>query len=43
MFFEIAKQIEIFTTLFKEVNNNYVDESNPEIDGQSNQRHACKP
>jgi carboxyl-terminal processing protease len=28
-FFEIAKQIEIFTTLFKEVNNNYVDESNP--------------
>ena len=28
-FFEIAKQIEIFTTLFKEVNMNYVDEVNP--------------
>ena len=28
-FFEIAKQIEIFTTLFKEVNNNYVDEASP--------------
>jgi carboxyl-terminal processing protease len=28
-FFEIAKQIEIFTTLFKEVNANYVDETNP--------------
>ncbi len=28
-FFEIAKQIEIFTTLFKEVNMNYVDETNP--------------
>jgi carboxyl-terminal processing protease len=28
-FFEIAKQIEIFTTLYKEVNNNYVDETNP--------------
>lgn len=28
-FFEIAKQIEIFTTLFKEVNRNYVDETNP--------------
>lgn len=28
-FFEIAKQIEIFTTLFKTVNNNYVDEVNP--------------
>lgn len=28
-FFEIAKQIEIFTTLFKEVNKNYVDETNP--------------
>lgn len=28
-FFEIAKQIEIFTTLFKELNNNYVDETNP--------------
>lgn len=27
-FFEIAKQIEIFTTLFKEVNMNYVDEIN---------------
>ena len=24
-FFEIAKQIEIFTTLFKELNMNYVD------------------
>ncbi|SHF83366.1 carboxyl-terminal processing protease [Flavobacterium fluvii] len=28
-FFEIAKQVEIFTTLFKELNNNYVDETNP--------------
>jgi carboxyl-terminal processing protease len=28
-FFEIAKQIEIFTTLFKTVNQNYVDETNP--------------
>lgn len=28
-FFEIAKQIEIFTTLFKELNLNYVDETNP--------------
>lgn len=28
-FFEIAKQIEIFTTLYKEVNMNYVDEVNP--------------
>ena len=28
-FFEISKQIEIFTTLFKELNMNYVDETNP--------------
>lgn len=28
-FFEIAKQLEIFTTLFKELNMNYVDEPNP--------------
>lgn len=28
-FFEIAKQIEIFTTLFKQLNMNYVDETNP--------------
>jgi len=28
-FFEVAKQIEIFTTLFKTVNSNYVDETNP--------------
>ena len=28
-FFEVAKQIEIFTTLFKELNKNYVDETNP--------------
>lgn len=28
-FFEIAKQIEIFTDLFKELNMNYVDETNP--------------
>ncbi|GAA3591737.1 S41 family peptidase [Flavivirga amylovorans] len=28
-FFEIAKQIEIFTTLFKELDMNYVDEINP--------------
>ncbi|HEX9981595.1 MAG TPA: S41 family peptidase [Flavobacterium sp.] len=28
-FFEVAKQIEIFTTMFKAVNMNYVDETNP--------------
>jgi carboxyl-terminal processing protease len=28
-FFEIAKQIEIFTTLYKEINMNYVDDTNP--------------
>lgn len=28
-FFEIAKQIEIFTELFKTINKNYVDEVNP--------------
>ncbi|HEX9825102.1 MAG TPA: S41 family peptidase [Flavobacteriaceae bacterium] len=28
-FFEVAKQIEIFTTMFKELNMNYVDETNP--------------
>lgn len=28
-FFEIAKQIEIFTNLYKEINLNYVDEVNP--------------
>jgi carboxyl-terminal processing protease len=28
-FFEIAKQIEIFTTMFKELNMNYVDENTP--------------
>ena len=28
-FFEIAKQIEIFTDLFKVVNRNYVDQTNP--------------
>ncbi|PCE66720.1 S41 family peptidase [Sediminicola luteus] len=28
-FFEIAKQVEIFTTLFKQLNMNYVDETNP--------------
>ncbi len=28
-FFEIAKQIEIFTNLFKELNMNYVDENTP--------------
>lgn len=28
-FFEIAKQVEIFTTMFKEINMNYVDETNP--------------
>ncbi|EMY3554384.1 S41 family peptidase [Flavobacterium psychrophilum] len=28
-FFEIAKQIEIFTTLFKNLNMNYVDQTNP--------------
>ena len=28
-YFEIAKQVEIFTTIFKEINMNYVDETNP--------------
>lgn len=28
-YFEIAKQLEIFTTLYKELNKNYVDETNP--------------
>lgn len=28
-FFELAKQIEIFTNLFKTINQNYVDETNP--------------
>lgn len=28
-FFEIAKQLEIYTTLFKELNINYIDEINP--------------
>ena len=28
-YFEIAKQLDIFTTLFKEVNMNYVDKTNP--------------
>jgi|AntDeeMinimDraft_5_1070356.scaffolds.fasta_scaffold01960_2 carboxyl-terminal processing protease len=28
-FFEIAKQIEIFTSVFKEINMNYVDETEP--------------
>ncbi|MFM9825263.1 S41 family peptidase [Flavobacterium sp.] len=28
-YFEIAKQIEIFTTLFRELNMNYVDDTNP--------------
>lgn len=28
-FFEIAKQLEIFTTMFKELNMNYVDDTNP--------------
>ena len=28
-FFEVAKQIEIFTTLFKAINTNYVDDTNP--------------
>lgn len=28
-YFEIAKQLEIFTTMFKELNKNYVDETNP--------------
>ena len=28
-FFEVAKQIEIYTTLFKELNMYYIDETNP--------------
>ena len=30
-FFEIAKQIEIYNTLFKEVNMSYVDKTNPAL------------
>jgi carboxyl-terminal processing protease len=30
-YFEIAKQLEIFTTLFKELNKNYVDETTPAV------------
>ena len=29
-FFELAKQIEIFTSMFKAVNQNYVEETNQE-------------
>ena len=28
-YFEVAKQIEIYTTLFKEINMYYIDETNP--------------
>ena len=30
-YFEIAKNLDIFTTLYKELNTFYVDETNPEV------------
>ena len=41
-YFEIAKQIEIFTTLFKEINMNYVDETNPAKLMQEGLRHMLE-
>ena len=41
-YFEIAKQIDIFTTLFKEVNMNYVDETNPADLMQESVKHMLK-
>ena len=40
-FFEIAKQIEIFTGVFKTVNQNYVDENEcRRTDGYCHQKYA---
>ncbi len=41
-YFEIAKQLDIFTTLFKEVNMNYVDETNPAKLMQKSVKHMLK-
>ena len=41
-YFEIAKQLDIFTTLFKEVNMNYVDETNPAELMQRSVKHMLK-
>ena len=41
-YFEIAKQLDIFTTLFKEVNMNYVDETNPAELMQKSVKHMLK-
>ena len=41
-YFEIAKQLDIFTTLFKEVNMNYVDETNPADLMQKSVKHMLK-
>ena len=41
-YFEIAKQIEIFTTLFKEINMNYVDKTNPAELMQTGLKHMLR-
>jgi len=41
-YFEIAKQLDIFTTLFKEINMNYVDETNPAELMQKSVKHMLK-
>jgi carboxyl-terminal processing protease len=41
-YFEIAKQLEIFTTLFKDINMNYVDETNPADLMQESVKHMLK-
>ena len=41
-YFEIAKQLDIFSTLFKEVNMNYVDETNPAELMQASVKHMLE-
>ena len=41
-YFEIAKQLEIFSTLFKEINMSYVDETNPAGLMQEGIKHMLK-
>ena len=41
-YFEIAKQIEVFTTLFKEINMNYVDKTNPAELMQTGLKHMLQ-
>ena len=41
-YFEIAKQLEIFSTLFKEINMSYVDETNPVGLMQEGIKHMLK-